>query len=310
METRRGGNDNFSAYRRYFVSTALPQLNAGGSNAINNTGTASRSARLNYFGRVNYNYKEKYLAEFVWRVDGSYIFPEAGRYGFFPGVSVGWRLSEENFWKDALGGVSDNVKLRASYGTTGNDRIDPFQYLSTYGFNATNFIVDVTNETRALQETRIPNPNVTWEVAKQMNVGIDAGFLQDKLFVTFDYFDYDRSNILWTRSASVPTSTGLTLPRENIGKVRNRGFDFDISYRNEIGDLRYTINLNGGYSKNTITFWDESPGAPEYQRSTAVPSLQILTIQVMTSITRLWVYSGTRQKLTSNLTGREHARAM
>ena len=271
METRRGGNDNFSAYRRYFVSTALPQLNAGGSNAINNTGTASRSARLNYFGRVNYNYKEKYLAEFVWRVDGSYIFPEAGRYGFFPGVSVGWRLSEENFWKDALGGVSDNVKLRASYGTTGNDRIDPFQYLSTYGFNATNFIVDVTNETRALQETRIPNPNVTWEVAKQMNVGIDAGFLQDKLFVTFDYFDYDRSNILWTRSASVPTSTGLTLPRENIGKVRNRGFDFDISYRNEIGDLRYTINLNGGYSKNTITFWDESPGAPEYQRSTGRP---------------------------------------
>jgi TonB-linked SusC/RagA family outer membrane protein len=271
METRKGGSENFSAYRRYFVSTDLPQLNAGGSNALNNTGTASSNARLNYFGRVNYNFQEKYLAEFVWRVDGSYIFPEAGRYGFFPGLSVGWRLSEENFWKSSLGSISNNVKLRASYGTTGNDRIDPFQYLSTYGFNATNLILDGTNEARTLLETRIPNPNVTWEVAKQFNVGFDAGFLNNKLNVTFDYFNYKRSNILWFRSASVPTSTGLTLPRENIGRVSNKGFDFDISYRNEIGELRYTIGVNGGYSRNTITFWDESPGAPEYQRSTGKP---------------------------------------
>lgn len=270
-EIRSGGSENFSAYRRYFVSTDLPQLNAGGSNALNNSGTASHNARLNYFGRVNYNFQEKYLAEFVWRVDGSYIFPEVGRYGFFPGVSVGWRLSEENFWKNTLGSVSDNVKLRASYGATGNDRIDPYQYLSTYGFNNTNYIFDVTNEARALQETRIPNPNVTWEVAKQFNAGIDAGFLNNKLSVTVDFFDYNRSNILWVRSASVPSSAGLTLPRENIGKVRNRGFDFDIAYNNWIGEFKYTIGINGGYSKNKITFWDESPGAPEYQRSTGRP---------------------------------------
>ena len=271
METRTGGSENFSAFRRYFVSTDLPQLNAGGSNALNNSGTASHNARLNYFGRVNYNFQEKYLAEFVWRVDGSYIFPEAGRYGFFPGVSVGWRLSEENFWKSGLSSVTDNVKLRASYGATGNDRIDPYQYLSTYGFNATNYVFDVTNEARAVLETRIPNPNVTWEVAKQLNIGIDAGFLNNKLNVTFDYFNYNRSNILWIRSASVPTSTGLTLPRENIGKVRNRGFDFDISYNDKAGDLKYTIGVNGGYAKNVITFWDESPGAPGYQKSTGHP---------------------------------------
>lgn len=271
METRTGGSENFSAFRRYFVSTDLPQLNAGGSNALNNSGTASHNARLNYFGRVNYNFQEKYLAEFVWRVDGSYIFPEAGRYGFFPGVSVGWRLSEENFWKSGLSSVTDNVKLRASYGATGNDRIDPYQYLSTYGFNATNYVFDVTNEARAVLETRIPNPNVTWEVAKQLNIGIDAGFLNNKLNVTFDYFNYNRSNILWIRSASVPTSTGLTLPRENIGKVRNRGFDFDISYNDKAGDLKYTIGVNSGYAKNVITFWDESPGAPGYQKSTGHP---------------------------------------
>ncbi|GAA4305214.1 TonB-dependent receptor [Compostibacter hankyongensis] len=270
-EARAGKGDNFSAYRRYFVSTVLPQLDEGGSNALDNAGSASHDARLNYFGRVNYDYKEKYLAEFVWRVDGSYIFPQAGRYGFFPGLSVGWRLSEENFWKDHLSAISDNVKLRASYGETGNDRIDPYQYLSTYSFNTASYIFDIANESKALMETRLPNPNVTWEVAKQADVGIDASFLQDKLSVTFDYFDYHRSNILWARNASVPASTGLTLPRENIGKVRNRGFDFYVGYDNAAGDFKYTVALNGGYAKNKITFWDESPGAPAYQRSTGHP---------------------------------------
>ena len=271
IETRTGGLENFDAYRRYFVSTAIPQLDAGGTNALNNGGTAEHNARLNYFGRVNYNFSEKYLAEFVWRVDGSYIFAEAGRYGFFPGLSVGWLLSEEDFWQNSLSSITEYVKLRASYGVTGNDRIDPWQYLSTYSFNDENVVFDVSTEHRALVESRIPNPDVTWEVAQQMNVGIDASFLNDKLFVTADYFNYNRSNILWVRNASVPASTGLTLPRENIGKVRNRGFDFDISYENQAGDLTYTISGNGGYAKNEITFWDESPGAPSYQQSTGNP---------------------------------------
>jgi TonB-linked SusC/RagA family outer membrane protein len=270
-EARKGAGNNLSAYRRYFVSTAIPQLNAGGANALNNSGTANHNARLNHFGRMNYNYKEKYLAEFVWRVDGSYIFPREGRYGFFPGLSVGWVLSEETFWKNSMASISEYLKLRGSYGITGNDRIAPWQYISTYSFNSENYIFDITTEDRALLESRIPNPNVTWEVAKQMNVGVDVSLLSDKLYVTFDYFNYNRSNILWTRNASVPASTGLTLPRENIGKVRNRGFDFDISYNGQIWDLKYTVSGNGGYAKNEITFWDESPGAPVYQQSTGNP---------------------------------------
>lgn len=270
-EARKGTSDNFNAYRRYFVSPSLPQLNMGGTNALTNGGSASHNARLNYFGRVNYDYLEKYLIEFVWRVDGSYIFPEAGRYGFFPGASVGWRLSEEEFWKDNLSAISDNVKLRLSYGETGNDRIDPYQYISSYGFNSRNYILNITNEVKALLEQRIPNPNVTWEVAKQTDIGLDVGFIKNKLLLTVDYFDYRRSNILWLRNASVPSSTGLTLPRENIGKVRNSGFDFDLSYRRQDGEFNYTVFLNGGYSKNKITFWDESPGAPEYQKSTGHP---------------------------------------
>ena len=271
IENRMGGGNNFSAFRRYFVSAAIPILNAGGSKAMNNSGSAYENARLNYFGRVNYNFKEKYLVEFVWRVDGSYIFPEAGRYGFFPGISAGWILSEENFWNNRLTSISEFAKIRGSYGITGNDRIDPYQYLSTYGFNSENYIFNISTEDRTLLESRIPNPNVTWEIAKQLNLGIDLSLLQDKIFLTFDYFNYNRSNILWVRNASIPSSTGLTLPRENIGRVRNKGFDFDATYKNKIGGFDFSISGNGGYAKNEITFWDESPGAPLYQQSTGKP---------------------------------------
>lgn len=271
-EFRKGKGDRFNAYRRYFVSTTLDQLDFGGVSERNNGGNAYQNARLNYFSRANYSYKEKYLVEFVWRYDGSYIFLEASRFGFFPGVSLGWRASEENFWQKNLA-VINNFKLRASYGQTGNDRIDEWQYLSTYvyGNQNQNQVFDITRESSILFESRIPNPNVTWEVANQGNIGFDAGFLNDKVTLTFDYFDYRRSKMLWRRNASVPTTTGLTLPQENIGKVTNRGFDFDIAYRNQVGNVKYQIAINAGYTKNKITFWDEAPGAPDYQQSTGRP---------------------------------------
>jgi len=271
MESRTGKRDLFSAYRRYFVTTAVDQLFGGGDLQKDNGGTAYQEARLNYFGRVNYAFKEKYLAELVWRYDGSYIFPALKRYGFFPGVSVGWRLSEEEFWKNSLSSVVNSFKLRASWGQTGNDRIDPYQYLSSYAFGGQPYIFGGTVENKALYEARIPNQNVTWEIANQANIGFEALLLNSKLSIEADYFNNVRSQILWWRNASTPGSTGLTLPRENIGKVGNKGFDFSIGYRDHLGELKYQVMLNGGYQRNTIKFWDESPGAPEYQQSTGRP---------------------------------------
>ena len=106
---------NFWAYRRYFISTVAQELFAGGDLEKDNNGSSSASARLNYFGRFNYNYLQKYLAEFVWRYDGSYIFPADRRFGFFPGVSLGWRISEENFWKENISFIN-NFKIRGSWG--------------------------------------------------------------------------------------------------------------------------------------------------------------------------------------------------
>jgi len=270
-------NDGFTAFRRYFISTSVQEILAGDEREQslgNNPGDPNnlfKRARLSYFGRAGYNYKEKYLAEFLWRVDGSYIFPTDRRFGFFPGVSVGWRLSEEPFFKDNVKFVN-NLKLRASWGQMGaeayfGDALQEYQYLSLMNFG--NYIFnDLVTQT--LNEGKVPNFDFGWEVANNTNIGLDASFLNNKLSLEFDYFYNKRTNILISRGSSVPESSGITdrLPPVNLGKVNNKGFEFKLSYNDQVGDLNFGVSVNGGYAKNKIIFWDETPGAPEWQRST------------------------------------------
>ncbi len=260
---------NLSAYRRYFLSTNLDQMFAGGDLEKDNNGSASQTARLNYFGRVNYDYLSKYMVEFLFRYDGSYIFPADRRFGFFPGVSVGWQVGKEDFWKNSLSFIN-NFKIRASWGQTGNDRITEYQYLSSMGFGAP-YVLNGDVQVKTLNELRIANPNVTWEIANQSNIGFDGEMLDGKFKFSGDYFYNLRSDILAFRNASVPNSTGLTLPMENIGEVVNQGYEFLVSYGNYQGDFSYEVSVNGGYAKNKIKFWDETPGVPEYQKSTGHP---------------------------------------
>ena len=268
-EKQTGDIMNFQAFRRYFASTAIDQLDAGGNLLKDNSGYASTNARLNYFGRLNYNYLGKYLAEFVFRYDGSYIFPANKRFGFFPGVSLGYRISKENFWKNNLSFINE-LKIRGSWGKTGNDRITPYQYLSTYSYSGT-YVFNQNTQVNQVAAGVTPNPRVTWEIANQSNIGFDGQMLNNKLSFSFDYFYNLRSNILWWRNASVPSSTGLTLPQENLGRVANRGFEIQVGYNNKIGDFTYALSVNGAYSKNKILFWDETPGIPGYQQSTGHP---------------------------------------
>jgi TonB-dependent starch-binding outer membrane protein SusC len=272
VERFEGDFMNFWAFRRYYISEVVDQLFAGGDLEKDNSGSASQSARLNYFGRFNYRLMNRYLLEFVWRYDGSYIFPETSRFGFFPGISLGWRISEENFWKENLGFI-ESFKIRGSIGQTGNDRIDPYQFLSSYAFNSSNYtyIFNEAVESKVLSESRIPNSEVTWEIATQKNIGIDGQTAGGKFYFEADYFHNLREDILWWRNASVPTSTGLTLPRENIGEVINQGFEFLLTWRDRTGDFSYSASVNGGYQKNKIKFWDETPNIPAYQQSTGHP---------------------------------------
>ncbi len=278
-EKNTGTLMNLTAYRRYFLSTALDQMFAGGDVEKENGGSASQSARLNYFGRVNYDYRSKYLVEFLFRYDGSYIFPEDKRFGFFPGISVGWHIGREDFWQDNLSFINQ-FKIRASWGQTGNNRITEYQYLSSMGF-ADPLVLNGNVQFKTLDELRIANPNVTWEIANQSNIGVDGELLDGKIKFSWDYFYNLRSDILAFRNASVPTSTGLTLPMENIGEVVNRGFEFMVSYGKTNQDFSYEVFVNGGFARNKIKFWDETPGAPEYQKSTGHPMNSNLYYQAL-----------------------------
>jgi len=262
-----GDNMAFSAFRRFFTSDLLDEMDLGGNSLKDNGGSSSKTRRLDYFGRVSYAYDAKYLAEFVWRYDGSYIFDPAGKqFGFFPGISLGYRISNESFWKDNISSINE-FKIRGSWGKTGNDRIDPYQYLTTYGYNGS-YVFNQNVLQQTLSALRIPNVGVTWEVANQSNIGFDAQLLNNKLTISADYFYNLRTNILAYRNASVPATAGLSLPQENIGEVINKGFELQVAYRNTIGNFKYQVSANGALAKNHIKFWDETPGVPIYQRST------------------------------------------
>jgi TonB-linked SusC/RagA family outer membrane protein len=282
--------DGFFAYRRYFISPVVDQLFAGGTpeqnigNSGTNNGDLYKRARLSYFGRVGYNYKEKYLAEFLWRADGSYVFPKDGRFGFFPGVSAGWRISEEGFWKNNIRFVN-NVKLRASWGQMGaepyllgTETLAEYQYLNTMGFG-TYIINDQVAKT--LLETRVANNTFTWEVANNSNFGIEGTLWKDRIAFEIDYFINNRSKILIPKTGSTPSSAGIDgkLPPQNLGKLQNKGWEFKVSYDGSVDNFTYSVGVNGGYAKNTIKYWDETPGAPSYQRTTGKPYNAFLAYQ-------------------------------
>ena len=282
--------DGFFAYRRYFISPVVDQLFAGGTpeQNIGNSGTNNadlyKRARLSYFGRVGYNFKEKYLAEFLWRADGSYVFPKQGRFGFFPGVSAGWRISEEGFWKNNIHFVN-NVKLRASWGQMGaepyllgTETLAEYQYLNTMGFGT--YVVN-DQVVKTLLETRVVNNDFTWEVANNSNFGIEGTLWKDRIAFEIDYFINNRSKILIPMTGSTPSSAGIDgkLPPVNLGKLQNKGFEFKVSYDGSVDNFTYSVGVNGGYAKNTIKYWNETPGIPSYQTTTGRPYQAFLAYQ-------------------------------
>ena len=163
------------------------------------------------------------------------------------------------------------LKLRGSWGQLGNDAFndDEFpenQFLATYGFG--NYVVNNALVT-TLSESTVPNRGITWEVATNINLGFDARFIKNKLNLEFDWFLNKRTDILTTPSASLPGLSGITPPRQNIGEVENKGFDFILGWNDLIGeDFQYGISINAGYAKNKIIFNDEAEGSPEWQRQT------------------------------------------
>lgn len=268
---RQKNEDNWaSAYRKNFVSTAIDQINVGSTapEDRNNGGSSGASAYNNYFGRINYNYAEKYLLELLFRYDGSQIFPEGNRYGFFPGISAGWRLSEESFMSNLA--FVNSLKLRASYGTSGNDRVGSYQYLQTFAFGD-NYVFGGYDVPGVTPNT-IPNPDITWEVAKQMDFGLEGTLWNGLLGFDLTVFQSNRSNILAKRNVSVSNVFGFSgLPDENIGKAKKYGYELALSHQSKFGGVDYRISGNVAYAKSEIVFMDEVPEDEPYKNRTGHP---------------------------------------
>jgi len=260
MEVNHKKNDYMRGYRKNFLSDALPELDNGPLEEREIGGNSWEESRLNYFGRATYNYQERYLLEFVGRYDGSYRFPKDKRYGFFPGVSAAWRVSEENFWNVS---AINYFKVRASVAQTGMDYLvdgdgnldRSIQYLSTYQFSTDYLLGNTFN--RTLRPSRTPNPNITWERQNEYNLGLELRMLRNRLTVEGDVYTRKRTSMLRNRNATLPESSGITLPRENIGEMTNKGVELLIRWDDRKGDLNYYAGFNMSYSKDKLDFVDE-----------------------------------------------------
>lgn len=243
-EGRKQQGDGFFASRQ--LSIDLDELFAG--DADNQVGSMDDSRRYefaneSFVGRINYDYLGKYLFEGAFRVDGSSRFPKNGRWGFFPSTSVGYRISEENFWKTALVNVISDLKIRASYGVMGDDSGIDYQFISGFNYPSGGTIFD-GKYVNGVSSTGIPNYNITWYQSKMMNAGFDMELWRGKMGITFDVFRRNRTGLLASRAQSIPGTIGAAFPLENLNSDRNEGFELAINHKNSIRDVSYTVGGN------------------------------------------------------------------
>lgn len=235
---------NFRAYREGFTFPEYRVLNAGLQDNREATGAASEWTLQSFFGRFNYDFDSRYLLEVNARYDGSSRFAKGYKYGFFPSLSAGWRVSSEQFMRDI--NFLDNLMVRASWGRLGNQDIGTYPFASTLNLGSYSMggqIVPIA----ALNEMN--NETISWETAEMTNIGVDMT-LFGKLSVSFDWYNKITSGILL--ELDIPTSIGLDAPYQNAGKVRNRGWDASLSYKGRNGDFKYGITFNISDVKNTV----------------------------------------------------------
>jgi TonB-linked SusC/RagA family outer membrane protein len=251
-------------------------MNAGADLDKNNSGGVYIYARKSYIARATYDFRGKYLVEALVRRDGSLKWAPENRWGTFPGLLLGWRASEEGFWKDNLAFIN-YFKLRASYGKMGMDPGSSFQYVNKFNLNT-----GLTMGTgKVIETTVIPanvaNQKITWETQTTRNIGFDSKYLNDMFRLNFDFFFNKRENILAPRDASVPGFTGLALPDENIARVDNQGFEIEAGYhKNFSSDFVFDIGGNFSYNHNVVVYNDEPERAVPWQVTTGKPFGQLL----------------------------------
>jgi TonB-dependent starch-binding outer membrane protein SusC len=255
FESTGAGTRNFA-----FEQFQFHNLGAG-VQANHSVSSSQRDEQLaSFFGRINYDFKSKYLFQVNGRYDGSSKFAPGNQWAFFPSASVGWRVSEEPFMRDM--GVFDNMKFRASYGSIGSHAINPYATLSTigsafaYGFNNT--------RVGTYMPTGIANPRLKWETTTQLDIGVDFGVMNNRLSVTLDYYHKKTTDLILNQLISMvnnPNQNHDPSITKNIGSLQNSGFEFAVNYQPSFTSaLKWSVSLNGTLPKNKLLNLALNPG--------------------------------------------------
>lgn len=223
-------------------SDKVPTLTAG-PNKKNATSELTEDITIGYFGRLSYDFKKKYLFSATFREDASSRFGTGNQWGFFPGASVGWVISDENFMKSI--NHLDNLKFRVSYGQTGNNSIGLYDAYGLYSTNAK------YNGMAGIVTSTMPNLDLTWETSTQLDVGFDLSMFNNRLTVNADYFDKRTENLLFSKE--LPNTSGYNNVQTNIGEVKFYGFDIEIGSTNiQTKDFEWSSKLTWSYVKNKV----------------------------------------------------------
>ncbi len=271
----------FQAGRQRFAFESpeiLSYLDLGDATTATNSGNVFRDYSLfSIFGKLNYNYNDKYLVQVIIRNDASSRFLSASRNAIFPAVSLGWRLSEEDFIKSGLPFVND-MKLRYGWGKTGNQAIGDYNSYTTYRSNIFNagYPIDGSTTSPAIgfDAQRFGNPNARWETTTSNNIGLDAIMLNNKLTLEFDVWTRVTSDMLFTIPATF-TAGDAQPSASNVGQITNRGIDFALGYSDRIGDFRYSVNGNISTYRNTVDRLDGSDGTRFFGFGSRVPAVTV-----------------------------------
>ncbi|WP_297141308.1 TonB-dependent receptor [uncultured Prevotella sp.] len=243
--------EGLTASKQGFPTNNIYELDGGTKNP--NTGGNAGAYRLqSFFGRLQYDYDNKYLFEFNIRRDGSSRMPKAHRYATFPSVSLGWVFTSEKFMEEQSKWLFG--KLRFSWGKLGNQEIGNYPYTATYAANG-NYYFDQSGTPQAgLIQSSVPNENIKWETTRSVNIGIDLGFFNNKITTSFDWFDRKTSDILMQLSMPGMFLGSLSAPYQNVGEVRNRGWEWSANYQDHSGDFGWYAGFNVTHVKNKILY--------------------------------------------------------
>ena len=242
------------ASRNDRLHPSTSEINSALTNVQSTSGSSASEGLRSYIGRLNYNAYSKYLLEFSFRLDGSSKFVKGHQFGFFPTVAVGWRFTEEDFLRKYLSSWLSSGKLRASWGKMGdNSGVGRFEQLET--LTAMNYMGD--DVVKGFVNKKMINKDLSWEISTDVNVGLDLGFLNNRLRAEIDFYNRLRTGMNRPSQMSVHLTGAYSAPRANIGDLRNQGVELNLTWKDKIGTVDYSVNLNGAYNRTTLKEWNE-----------------------------------------------------